>query len=147
MLFAAVLLFLCGICVAVVLGQFLCMRRWYIHASVAVALFPLAAIVGIAFTVSAQALVEYIHGMASTTIVSTSNSNSGASTPQSGTLLSMLRAAMLCVRPIDGRSLTMLDIQLVAILLFLCYAAVLLLRHLVDISRLLKISRRRLFMN
>ncbi|ORC89133.1 uncharacterized protein TM35_000131370 [Trypanosoma theileri] len=108
------------------------MQRWRIHVTVAIAVFPLAALVAQGLAMCAQGIVEYIHGFA-------------ASAAKNGTLPSPLIAALLRVRQIDGKSLTMLDIQLVAILLFLCYASMLLLRHLVDISRLLKISRKRLF--
>ncbi|KEG14448.1 hypothetical protein DQ04_00461020 [Trypanosoma grayi] len=129
MLLVAALLFVFGVAVASVLVEASQGCRCYVHASVAVALLPLAALVTLGFGLLAQKLVEYIHDVA-----------------QSGVLPPFLSYAALRARPIEGQSVTLLDIQLVAILLLLSYAATVVLRRLVDIVRLLKISRRRLVM-
>ncbi|ESL05779.1 hypothetical protein TRSC58_06559 [Trypanosoma rangeli SC58] len=127
---AGVMLFFFGATAALVMVVASWSRRWHVHASVAVAILPLAALLTLGFAISAQKLVEYIHEVAQLDMVPP--------------LLSyMLRR----VRPIAADAITLLDIQLVAILLFVSYASMLLLRHLVDISRLLKVSRRRIYMN
>ncbi|RNF10275.1 hypothetical protein TraAM80_01618 [Trypanosoma rangeli] len=124
-----VMLFLFGAFSALVMVVASWSRRWHVHASVAVAILPLAALLTLGFTVSAQKLVEYIHETAQLNVVP-----------------SLLSYMLQRVRPIAGDAITLLDIQLVAILLFISYASMVLLRHLVDISRLLKVSRRRIFM-
>ncbi|RNF27582.1 uncharacterized protein Tco025E_00143 [Trypanosoma conorhini] len=125
---AGTALFLLGASMALVVAVASWGRRCHVHASVAVAILPLAALLTLAFTVSAQKLVEYVH-----------------ETAQLGMVPSFLASMLRRVRPVAGDSITLLDIQLVSLLLFLSYASMVVLRHLVDILRLLKVSRRRLF--
>ncbi|KAF8285801.1 hypothetical protein C3747_248g24c [Trypanosoma cruzi] len=129
MLAAGTFIFFCGVSVSLVLIVASWSQRWHLHASVSVALFPVAAVIALGFSVSAQKIVEYIHETAKLNVVPP-----------------FLSQMALRIRPIAGDAITFFDIQIVAILLFVCYASVVLQRHLVDISRLLKISRRRIFM-
>ncbi|CBH13364.1 hypothetical protein, conserved [Trypanosoma brucei gambiense DAL972] len=105
-------------------------RRCCIHSCVAAALVPLAVLVAIGISIALDQCILYLHEAARSSI------------PQPPPL----RHALLQLKPDSLMTLSFLDVQIVAIFLFVSYGLQILLYHLVDIVRYLKISRRRLVM-
>ncbi|KAG8349164.1 hypothetical protein TRVL_00035 [Trypanosoma vivax] len=105
-------------------------NRWCAHTSVMVALFPIALLTIFGISVASGTLVGYLHSAV----------HSGVWLP------SQLVSVLMQFRPLELEAVDVLDVQLMVVFFFVCYASKLLLHHVVDIVRYLKISRRRLNM-